>query len=87
MQRIRALFQKSTTHTTSVDVNAVIEDTISLVHQASASDNIFLAHRTGRSMFLRCARDRVQLQQVILNLVMNAIESTASIDRESEAAA
>ena len=33
-------------------------------------------------MFLPVRADRVQLQQVILNLMMNAIESTASVDHE-----
>ena len=32
-------------------------------------------------MFPAVCADRVQLQQVILNLVMNAIESTAGVDR------
>jgi PAS domain S-box-containing protein len=81
VQRIRALFKKTTASTTSVNVNAVIEDTISLLrHEARRHDISLLTELEADVPSVRA--DRVQLQQVILNLVMNAIESTASVDRE-----
>ena len=79
VQRIRALFKKTTASTVSVDVNAVIEDTISLLRHEMQRHNI--SWRTELDSGVPpVPADRVQLQQVILNLVMNAIESTASVD-------
>jgi len=77
VQRIRALFKKTTASTTSVNVNAVIEDTISLLRHEAQRHNISLLIELDASV-PSVRADRVQLQQVILNLVMNAIESTAA---------
>jgi PAS domain S-box-containing protein len=81
VQRIRALFKKTSTSTMSVDVNAVIEDTISLLRYETQRHNISLWVELDAET-PSVPADRVQLQQVILNLVMNAIESTASVDTE-----
>ncbi len=81
VQRIRALFKKTTASTASVNVNALIEDTISLLRHETQRHDIFLRTELDAGVPLVRA-DRVQLQQVILNLVMNAIESTAGVDRE-----
>jgi PAS domain S-box-containing protein len=81
VQRIRALFKKTTASTTSVNVNAVIEDTISLLRHETQRHSISLLTELDADVPLVRA-DRIQLQQVILNLVMNSIESTASVDRE-----
>ena len=81
VQRIRALFKKATASTASVDLNSVIEDTISLLRYEMHRHNISLRIELD-SEAPSIPADRVQLQQVILNLVMNAIESTASIENE-----
>jgi PAS domain S-box-containing protein len=47
VQRLRALFKKTTSITVSVDLNAVIEDTISLVQHETQRHYRF-AHRTSR---------------------------------------
>jgi C4-dicarboxylate-specific signal transduction histidine kinase len=79
VQRLRALFRKTTSMTASVDMNAVIEDTISLIHHEAERNRIFL--RTELHPGLpSISGDRVQLQQVILNLAMNGIESIAGLD-------
>ena len=81
VQRLRALFGKTTSITASVDMNAVIEDTISLVNHEAERKNIALRtdlHHGAPSV----SGDRVQLQQVILNLAMNGIESVAGLDLE-----
>jgi PAS domain S-box-containing protein len=81
VQRLRALFRKTTSITTSVDVNAVIEDTISLVHHETQRHNIFLRTELAPGA-PTVSGDRVQLQQVILNLAMNGIESIAGLENE-----
>ena len=63
-------------------MNAVIEETISLLRHETQRHNISL-HTELDAGVPSVSADRVQLQQVVLNLVMNAIESTASVDRES----
>jgi C4-dicarboxylate-specific signal transduction histidine kinase len=81
VQRLRALFRKTTSITSSVDMNAVIEDTISLVHHETERNKISLRTELHRGV-PSVGGDRVQLQQVVLNLAMNGIESIAGLDRE-----
>ncbi len=81
VQRLRALFRKTTSMTTSVDVNGVIEDTISLVQHETQRHNIFLRTELAPGAPY-VSGDRVQLQQVILNLAMNGIESIAGLENE-----
>jgi PAS domain S-box-containing protein len=81
VQRLRALFKKTTSMTAPVDINAVIEDTISLVHHETERNKIFL--RTDLHPGVpSVSGDRVQLQQVILNLAMNGIEAISGLDTE-----
>jgi PAS domain S-box-containing protein len=81
VQRLRALFKKTTSMTAPVDMNAVIEDTISLVHHETERNKIFLRTELHPGV-PSVSGDRVQLQQVILNLAMNGIEAISGLDTE-----
>ena len=79
IRRIRQLAAKSGPQKVPLDVNGVISDVIPLLR------NQVLEHHVALRMDLPPAlpavlADRVQLQQVIINLLMNAIESMASVD-------
>jgi PAS domain S-box-containing protein len=81
VQRVRALFKKTPSISASVDMNELIEETISFVHGEAQRKNVSL--RTDLDAALpTVSGDRVQLEQVILNLVMNGIESMAGFDSE-----
>jgi PAS domain S-box-containing protein len=84
IRRIRGLLKKSDTHKAPLDINDVINDSITLVQRE------LLSHRASLRTELTPARsvvlaDRIQLQQVIINLVINGIEAMQSVtDRPRE---
>jgi PAS domain S-box-containing protein len=74
IKRTRALYKKGTTHRERVDVNAVIREMAVLMQQEAAASSI--AIRTEVAADIRdITADRVQMQQVLMNLMLNAIEA------------
>jgi PAS domain S-box-containing protein len=84
IRRVRTLAKKNTLEKVPLDVNDVVRETIALVRRE------LISHRVSLRMDLAAALpmslgDRVQLQQVIINLVMNGIEAMQSVtDRPRE---
>jgi PAS domain S-box-containing protein len=77
--QIRALIKKSPPRKGRFDLNEAIRDVIALTHREVLQHGVSL--RTELATGLPPATgDRVQLQQVVLNLIMNAIEAMASVD-------
>jgi C4-dicarboxylate-specific signal transduction histidine kinase len=78
IQRIRALVKKTEPQMVALDLNDVIREAISLEQREMLSQRVSL--RTELASVLPPVRgDRVQLQQVVINLVMNALEAMAPV--------
>src|SRR5712672_916218 len=77
IRRVRALANKTDIERVPLDVNDVIREVIALVQRDLVSHRVSLQMELapGLPMILG---DRVQLQQVIINLVMNGIEAMQS---------
>ena len=79
---IRAMFGKESRETSLVNVPLLISEVLVLVHGELESHKISL-HNDLRDRLPEVMAERVQLQQVILNLIMNAVEAMSSeIGRE-----
>ena len=74
----RAMFSKETSEHGSLDVRVLVEEVIALV-QAELQTHRILLRRGMRDQSLHVIGDRVQLQQVLLNLTMNAIDAMVSV--------
>jgi PAS domain S-box-containing protein len=72
--RIRALIKKVPARKTVLDVNAMILEAIALARSEIERHRVLLQTELANDL-PRIRGDRVQLQQVILNLIMNAIEA------------
>jgi C4-dicarboxylate-specific signal transduction histidine kinase len=84
IKRIRALLRKSETAKASVNINQIIEEVVMLTSQEAATKGVTIRTDLARNM-PRVSGDRVQLQQVVLNLVLNGIEAMAPVtDRRRE---
>jgi PAS domain S-box-containing protein len=74
IRRVHSLAKKSPPQMTALDMNEVISGVLTLVRHVVVKNGILL--RTALAADLRQAQgDFVQLQQVIVNLIMNAIEA------------
>jgi PAS domain S-box-containing protein len=79
IQRIRQLVTKTDPQRARVDVNDVIRDVLPLVRSEVRSRDV--SFRLDLAPALQpVLGDRVQLQQVLINLLMNGIEAMASVD-------
>ena len=79
IQRIRALVRKAPVQPDELDINDAIIETIALARNEIRRNDILLETEFGRDLPV-VRGDRVQLQQVIMNLVMNAVEAMSSMD-------
>jgi PAS domain S-box-containing protein len=79
IERIRALIKKKPLHRERLDINEVIGETIALTRGEVLKGHIVLDARLP-SHLPAIRDDRVQLQQVFVNLVMNAVEATSAVD-------
>lgn len=79
INRIRALVKKTPAQIDKLDINEVITETIALTRGEVIKNGISLEADLASDLpFVR--GDRVQLQQVIMNLVMNAVEAMSNVD-------
>ena len=84
IRRVRALANKTDIEKVPLDVNDVVREAIALAQRELISHRVLLRMELAPALPMILG-DRVQLQQVIINLVMNGIEAMQSVmDRPRE---
>src|SRR5215813_2118046 len=76
--RIRAFIKKAPAEKKRLDINEVIQEVLALVDHELQKNRIAVERQLTRTLPLVTA-DRVQLQQVLLNLIMNGIEAMTAV--------
>jgi len=80
ISRLRAMMKKSPPHRDLLNINDAILAVIALVGPEAQRNRVLLRTELSNDLPLVLG-DRIQLQQVILNLIMNAIEAMRGIDQ------
>jgi C4-dicarboxylate-specific signal transduction histidine kinase len=78
---VRNLAKKAPLQRTWVDINETAEETISLATRELSQNNVSLETQLAKNL-PQILADRIQLQQVILNLIINACEALTAADNE-----
>jgi signal transduction histidine kinase len=77
IESIRTIFKKEERSRASLDLNGLIEETVALVQEDLAKHQIMIETELDRYL-PRVTGDRIQLQQVIINLITNASDSMSA---------
>jgi signal transduction histidine kinase len=84
IQRVRALSNKTEAPKAPLPINEIIEEVILLLEREMLSHQAMLGRQLASDLPLVWI-DRIQIQQVIINLIMNGMEAMASVsDRPRE---
>ena len=78
LARIRAFIKKEPAERNPLDINEVIEEVLVLASHALYDNQVLVDHQLTTDLPSVLA-DRVQLQQVLLNLIMNGIEASVAV--------
>src|SRR5262244_839870 len=76
--RIRAFAQNAPAHTDWLDLNALIRDVLALTRSEVHRHGVVVETQLAAAV-PRIRGDRIQLQQVLLNLLMNALEALSGV--------
>jgi two-component system sensor kinase FixL len=82
IRSLRKLLKQEDPQRKPVDINEIIQETISLVNSDFAISNISLTIDLSAEL-PSIVGDRIQLQQVILNLILNAVEAMRDVESDS----
>jgi signal transduction histidine kinase len=78
VRRIRALFSRAEAERVVLDMNELIAEVVHLLERETAKRHVGVAMHFAKDL-PPVVGDRVQLQQLVLNLLLNAIESMDSV--------
>jgi PAS domain S-box-containing protein len=81
--RVRALIKKAPARKDAVAINDAILEVIALTRTEAANNSVSVRTQLAAGS-PRVQGDRVQLQQVLLNLIINAIEAMRDVEEERE---
>jgi signal transduction histidine kinase len=79
IDRVRTLVKRQPMRAAPVDLNEIVRDVIAMVRHELQRSGVSLKTRLAEEL-PAVPGDRVQLQQVVLNLILNAIEATREIE-------
>ena len=79
ISRVRLLFQNITPQQELIDVNEIIREIIVLLRSEATRHNISVRAELAAGL-PQVMGDRVQLQQVLMNLMINGIEAMKDVD-------
>jgi PAS domain S-box-containing protein len=79
--RVRALVKKAPVRSDAVEINDAILEIIALTRSEAANNNVSVRTQLAEDL-PRVQGDRVQLQQVLLNLILNAMEAMRDVDEK-----
>ena len=77
IRRLRALFKRGETHLERLDANELVREALSLAHGDLTTRSIEPVVKLSPGT-LMIHGDRIQLEQVMLNLILNAAEAMAA---------
>lgn len=80
--RIRALFKKMPARRERLDINEIILEVVALTRSEVERNDIALHTQLSNDLPI-ISGDRIQLQQVILNLILNAVEAISAVGKGS----
>ena len=83
VDRIRAHMKKAPPRKEHFDLNVAINEVLLLARSAIIRNGVSVQTRLADGSF-SVQGDGVQLQQVVLNLILNAVEAMGSVEREHE---
>jgi signal transduction histidine kinase len=81
IDRVRSLYRRDTSDRELLDVNDLIREMITLLHDKADRNSISIRTELDSELPLITA-DRVQLQQVLMNLILNGIEAMKDANGE-----
>jgi PAS domain S-box-containing protein len=79
IHRLRSLFKKGECKKVSVDINDLIREVVSLIHTEAMIRNVSIETTLVRGL-PSILGDKIQLQQVIINFILNASDAMKDMD-------
>ena len=83
INRVRQLFKKDTLQRELVDLNEIVREMMRLLHSEATQFAVFVRAELAADL-PQVMGDRVQLQQVLMNLMMNSIDAMKDVDGRRE---
>ncbi len=79
IHRLRSLFKKGECKKSSVDINGLIREVVALIHTEAMIRNVSIETILDRGL-APILGDKIQLQQVIINFILNASDAMKDMD-------
>ena len=83
INRMRSLYEKSTPERASADINEIINEIVALLRSEAARYGISIRSHLAADL-PKVLGDRVQLQQVLMNLMINSIDAMKEVEGRRE---